>query len=636
MQINQINTTIPKRINKEKNNPNLNNNQSFKGIGSCVDSLSLLVADAIENGGLAVSFTLQDMLGTNLPRPVMGLMRNKKENKGEKNFKFAAKEMVREFTTGPSMFIIPGAMLAAGKKLFGKATEIPMNFIKAMSNIHASNPINEAGKAITQQDFYKNAFTEIIKNAKSETNASESTLQTAKEFAQKLYENKSNKKQLSNTINELSTKFSDIVKGHAQDTAHTDFTKAVMSKNASASFKDTASHIISYADDIVEKAGKQNTDKLNTFIKNISNKKIIGRFAANIAMYAAILSFLQIIPKLYNKAEGKENAGLKGLMKEETLNDSANTDNKNKSNPSFGSSAVNKSINKAAEKLTGKNLLGKLAQAAEFEGYNMSFPLLLGVMIFGIIIPRTNQAKDKYDRTEILRRDISACAIMCFAEKALRKCFSKASEKQSGLVLASKAKGFENQSTAKKIFDYIRPIKGVNTLSTENIIAKYSNIDKYKDGIKGFCEFIEGQGGNLKKVFSLTDDSKNIVQNILSKEGKELATANNATIKQALSNAKNSEEVNKLVKLFADTNNPWVNKAKTLNARFTAFSVLLLVPVTLGFFLPWLNEKLTKKQISEEMSQKEKNTNPITNTLYFIQNQKMNNIFAEMNNFTKK
>ena len=415
MQINRINPGASgntQRNNKAKHN---NTNTSFKGPMVMVDKAALKVADLIENGGLFVSFTLQDMLGTNLPRPLMGLKRNAKENKGEANKSFAAKELVREMLTGPSMFIIPGAMLAAGKKLFGKTTEVPMKFIKSFGDIHGAQPINEAGKAIGKQDFYKNAFTEILKNAKSEPKASQETLETAADFAKRLASSAKDKAAKNETIGKLSDEFITIAKKHAKDAAHTDFTQAAVSQTTSAPFKETVSHMMSYADDIVEKAAKHNTNKLGGYIKKLTNKKVIGRFAANITMYAVVMAFLQIIPRLYNKAEGKENAGLKGLMKEETINDKSldekPKEKKDKSNPSFGSSAS------FVKKLTGNNIIGKMAQGIEFDGCNLSFSLLLGVMGFGILLPRTMQAKDKYDKEEILRRDLVTCTTMCFAEK---------------------------------------------------------------------------------------------------------------------------------------------------------------------------------------------------------------------------
>ena len=145
--------------------------------------------------------------------------------------------------------------------------------------------------------------------------------------------------------------------------------------------------MIAYANDVVPKAAKQETSKISEFVKTTVNNKTIGRTAMNFGMYAAVLGFLQIIPKLYNKAEGVDNAGLKGLMSEETFYDKAlneNVNNKNNEtqngkNPSFGSAA------QLADKITGNGILGKFARGIEFDGPNVSFPLLLGIMGFGII-----------------------------------------------------------------------------------------------------------------------------------------------------------------------------------------------------------------------------------------------------------
>ena len=640
MQVRQVNTVnsqrqLKRNINNNKNtnfNVNINNqkqqNPSFKG---GLDGFCLGLANLIENGGLLVSFTLQDMLGTNLPRPIMGLMRNSKENNGEKNTKFAAKELVREMLTGPSMFLIPMGLLKLGKPVLGETIDVPRAQIKALGDIHAANPLNAAGQTLSKKEFYQNAFTEIIKNAKSEPQATEETIKKAGEFAEKLATSLAkDKKSKSKAIGELADDFVGIAKQHAKDAAHTDFTIAKLSQTTAVPFKDGVKSIVAYADDVVGKVKGQDAGKLSEAIKKVANNKSLVRVGVNVGMYAAVIAFLKIIPKLYNKAEGKGNAGLKGLMKEETLNSSAPEKKENsnvlqaqinKSNPSFGSASS-----------VAKNLGTKALNAFEFEGCNVSFPMLLGLMAIGVIIPRINQAKDKYDREEILRRDLVTCATMCFGEKILQKGFSKANETKSGFVLASKKAGFKNQNVFKKFFDYIRPIKGVKVMSTDQIISKYSGLDKYKDGIKGFCDFISGQGGNLGKVFSISDDAKNIVNGLLQAEGKTIANADNAAITSVLDKAKDSAEVKKLTSLFSKKDNPWVTKARTLNARFTALSVLVLVPAFLGFMLPAINERATKKRINEEKAAAEKQKSDSLKAInpdFFSQSTKTQNIFSD-------
>ena len=640
MQVRQVNTVnsqkqLKRNINNNKNtsfNASINSqkqqNPSFKG---GLDGFCLGLANLIENGGLLVSFTLQDMLGTNLPRPIMGLMRNSKENNGEKNTKFAAKELVREMLTGPSMFLIPMGLLKIGKPVLGETIDVPRAQIKALGDIHAANPLNAAGQTLTKKEFYQNAFTEIIKNAKSEPQATEETIKKAGEFAEKLATSLAkDKKSKSKAIGELADDFVGIAKQHAKDAAHSDFTVAKLSQTTAVPFKDGVKSIMAYADDVVGKVKGQDASKLSEAIKKAANNKSLVRVGVNVGMYAAVIAFLKIIPKLYNKAEGKGNAGLKGLMKEETLNSSAPEKKENsnvlqaqmnKSNPSFGSAGS-----------VAKNLGTKALNAFEFEGCNVSFPMLLGLMAIGVIIPRINQAKDKYDREEILRRDLVTCATMCFGEKILQKGFSKANETKSGFVLASKKAGFKNQNVFKKFFDYIRPIKGVKVMSTDQIISKYSGLDKYKDGIKGFCDFISGQGGNLGKVFSISDDAKNIVNGLLQAEGKTIANADNAAITSVLDKAKDSAEVKKLTGLFSKKDNPWVTKARTLNARFTALSVLVLVPAFLGFMLPAINERATKKRINEEKAAAEKQKSDSLKAInpdFFAQSAKTQNIFSD-------
>ncbi len=641
MQINKVNTIIPKRLNRNQTNKTNDKSTSFKG--ALVDAGCLKVADLIENGGLFVSFTLQDMLGTNLPRPIMGLMRNKKENKGKKNFKFAAKEMVREFTTGPSMFIIPGILLTIGKKVFGKATEVPMKLIKSFGEIHAANPLNEAGAAITNEDFYRNAFTQILKNTKGEAVSSEDTLKCAKDFAKRLAQSVQDNN-VKEKVQELTSEFIIIAKKSADDAAHTDFTRAVISENVSAPFKDTVHFMMSYADDLVAKAAKQKPENIKNYVNKLATNKVLGRFGANILMYAAVMTFLQVIPILYNRAEGKDNAGLKGLMIEETLKNDKTADIKDtpqnaSKSPSFGKSQAHPSFGSnpqaVVNKLTGSGLIGRMANGIEFEGMNVSFPLLLGIMGFGILLPRLKRAKDKYDREEILRRDLITCATMCFAEKGLRKIFSKANEAYSGFVLASKEKGFKDKNLFKRIFDYIRPIKGVNVLSTDKIVSKYSQINSYKDGIQGFCEFIDNQGGNLNKIFSFTKRTKTLLQSLLLKEGIDIEQANNKDITEVLKKYKESKEVSEIISKFAREDNPWVQRAKTLNARFTALSVIVLVPLFLGIFLPWINEKTTKKRVQEEHLKSKVSDNNLSSPNFFEQDKKAQEIFSDMNKFTK-
>ena len=625
MQINSIQSTA----NKVERNKNNNRNHSFKGMGavSVIDTISRGTADAIENGGLAVSFTLQDMLGTNLPRPIMGLMRNKKENQGQTNKKFAAKELVREFLTGPSMFIIPAGMLGIGKKALGKTVDVPMNFIKNFGKLHAEKMPKDS------EQFFSEGFSEMLSNIHMDKSKIKDT---ASDFAKRLNDSVKDKEKLSQVISELGKEFTDIAKQNTVNPAIDNYTVATV-KDASGSFKNVVKYMTSYADDVLPKA--ENLTKKG--ITDLASNKALTRLGMNVAMFGAVLGFLQLIPKLYNKAEGQENAGLKGLMKEETLGNSEKKSNKNAKNPSFGSDPT-----QVVEQLTKKNTLGKFINALEFDGLNMSFPMVGFAMFIGTLVPRIKNAKDKYDREEIIRRDVTACSVLLAGEKMLRKGFSKYNENKSGFVLAEKPKNFADKSKAERVLQYLRPVKGVRIMSTPEIVSKYSGFDNFKNGIADFCDFITGQNGSLSKIFSADKKSAKIVGGLLEENGLSLAKAENEQITKVLTNPENSDAVKKLTSLFFEPKirpneklnslaktlkekniisengkiyqklsqatktelNAWAQKAKTLNDRFTAFSVLLLVPVLLGFALPFINEKATKKKVKEENGLNQSNT----------------------------
>ena len=73
-----------------------------------------------------------------------------------------------------------------------------------------------------------------------------------------------------------------------------------------------------------------------------------------------------------------------------------------------------------------------------------------------------------------------------------------------------------------------------------------------------------------------------------------------------------------------------------MNSKVTALSVLVIVPVFLGFMLPWINEKTTKKRVNEDQHANginNSNKYNIADTSYFNSNNKISSVFADMNKF---
>lgn len=306
--------------------------QNFKG----VDSIVIGTMDAIERGGLFASFVTQDFLGTILPRPIAGLSRNKKENNGKVNTKFALKEATREFITGPSMFLIPMGILAVAKKHIGRALDIPTELTKGLGDIFKNtvdvSKLTDA-KAL-KLDYYKNVFKNILstttnqpveKIAKDAEKMAQQLLdmETQKNtpFFQHLFKNKCAENTVQHTTNSIMKSFTDLNKKHAVDASDDFFNAKIMTKTEgeekiiNSSFKKLLDHISDYANDVVEKTSKESSKGLKSnikdFIENFNYKRINGRFALNLGMAAAVIGFLAMTPKLYNRSN--ENPGLIGL-----------------------------------------------------------------------------------------------------------------------------------------------------------------------------------------------------------------------------------------------------------------------------------------------------------------------------------
>ena len=51
----------------------------------------------------------------------------------------AAEVAIREFVTGPSLFIIPAVTMFLSKKLIGKAMDVPKSTIESLSDIFSNS-----------------------------------------------------------------------------------------------------------------------------------------------------------------------------------------------------------------------------------------------------------------------------------------------------------------------------------------------------------------------------------------------------------------------------------------------------------------------------------------------------------------
>ena len=594
---------------RDKNQTALNrtkvNNPNFTGGFNPINA----TMDAINSGGYIASFFAQDCIGTIIPRIYEGANRNKEET-GQYNWAFAKKEALRELLSGPCMFIIPLGIFTALKRKIGPSVKVPVDRINVYGNkfaefAGANKKLISENPKLARQEFYTDIFRDMLTESTGKEVSKEFIDKEAERFAKRFItaENSKSKgffRKITNKavegskediISEIANKFVNLRKSSLAPTASA-LEATISSKSgakATGSFKAMLSSLTEFTNDAMKTASKNfNLSKefdAEKFVKTFTKKRMGTRILSNFGIYALTVSFMTQVPKLYNMGQ-KENPGLAGL----------DVDKKENSNPNFtGKSQL---LEKTANKVTKTGWLKKLSDKFEFEGASMT-PTQCLILLFGFCLPpRIANAQDKHDRKEIIVRDISSFIAILFAARGLSRVFSRIMGKISGLALNVKPENFKNQSIFKKAHNYVTSGNGIHVLGSEELVAKYSGIDKYKNGINGFFEFIEQNGGDIKKTLKSNKIVKANTEKLI---GKSIKDASAEEIKLAFNKARanNSQELQEIYKVFEKPNNSYVNKAKTLNSTFDFLSTLVIVPA----FMMWLAkfcERMTKKDIENE------------------------------------
>ena len=600
------------------------NQQSFTGSFNPV----VTVMDAIDKGGFAASFIAQDGIGMVAPRIYEGLNRNRqKDENGKKtgplNWEFARREGIREILSGPSAFLIPMGILAVLKKTSGTANNVHVNHIEALGqnfvDYAAKNPEQLKDAAAFKKGYYTQVLENAIHHSTDKSLSGEELKQTAQSFADRLVEvetkraNK-DKKGANKLFTEIVDDYMKLRKSHAAPSSNElDVLIEVAGKDKplGTNFRRLAQSLTDYSGDALEKTNKflaKNANgNLDEYIKKFNLHRAGTRVLSNLGMWAAVVGFYTLIPKLYNMGL-KHDPGLKGLVEEGAQTpednakaqqtDKAENKDKNKDVPFTGGF-----VSKAGETAMKQGGIGKVLKNFEFNGASMSVPAML-TLLFGFCLPpRYVNAKSDKERKEILVRDISSFTAILFGAKALSRGFSDAFAKASGLALNVKPED-HNKNFFNKFKNYFTAGSGVDVLTSEQIVSKYSNIHEYKDGINGFFDFIQENGGDVKKVLNIEKTVKEQSEEVMKKfNGKSIKYATLDEIKEAFKKAKNTEALEKIYTVFSAKDNKFINRAKTFNSAFGFASTLILVPA----FMMWLArycENMTKKAIAKEKEEK--------------------------------
>lgn len=604
-------------------------NPSFQGFNPVVTLM-----DAIDRGGFAASFIAQDGIGMVAPRIKEGLNRGREEDANGKktgplNWDFARKEGVREILSGPSAFLIPAGMLAIIKKYSGTANNVSMDMIRALGKNFeefAGDSANKdalTDKAATKRNFYEKIFRNVLNTSTEGKLSSEEINKLATHYTNKAIEIEGAKKKnafkhligkaVPNSKQDLTQALTDefmlLRKQNVSPSANeivASLTVEGKDKPISLSFKKLLDNMRDFSDDAIDSVNKTLKKDAGTdvkeFIQRFTKKRTGSRFITNLSMYIAVVGFYTIIPKLYNLGL-KGNPALKGTSAQNSQPEEKDkkTDNKNSQPKQTSFQGKEKLFSQTGDAVMNSGWAKKISDKLEFDGPSMSVPAMLALLFGFCLPPRYLQAQDKYDKEEILVRDISSFTAILFGAKALARVFSDGFAKLSGLALNTKPEDHK-KSIWNRLRDYFAPSSGsgVNVLTSEEIISKYTNIDKYPGGINGFFEFLENNGGNIKKVLKLDKDVRANAEKII---GKDLKDATIDEIKNAFKNVKDSDALENIYKIFRNRNNKFINYAKTMNSSFGFLSTIVLVPS----FMIWLArtcERMTKNRIAEENAAK--------------------------------
>ena len=626
MSIKAINSSIGAQQHHKLNDKN-SQHPTFAGSFNPV----VTVMDAIDKGGFAASFIAQDGIGMVAPRIYEGLNRNRQTDENGKktgplNWEFARREGIREILSGPSAFLIPLGILTIIKKASGTANNVHVDHInilgKNFSDFAVKNPTQVKNPAEFKKGYYAQVFENIFNNS---TDKSFNVKEKAQHFADKLVEAETkrvnkDRKGAGKIQSELIEEYMKIRKQFASpssDELGVILKSEEKNKTVNSNIKRIIQSLSDYSGDALAKTNKYISSQsghtaeelakdgsLAKYVKNFNLHRAGTRVLSNFGMWGAVVAFYTLIPKLYNMGL-KHDPGLKGLESEDKADNTVpktkvKDENKKSKDVAFkGNFASGIGSNAVKD-----GFLGKLFNKFEFNGASMSVPGML-TLLFGFCLPpRYINAKSDKEKKEIVVRDVSSFTAILFAAKAMARGFSDAFAKISGLALNVKPED-HNKSILHKVKNYFTAGAGIDVLTSEQITSKYSNIEDYKEGINGFFNFLEENGGDVKKVLNIDKNVKTQAEKIMTDfgGGKSLKDATLEEIHTAFKNAKGSDALENIYTVFKSKDNRFINRAKTFNSAFGFASTLVLVPM----FMMWLArycESMTKKAIAKEKEQK--------------------------------
>lgn len=309
-------SAISSAYTRRNNNINTNNNkaQNFKGGMGLVNFWQW-----VDNGGRALQFTVEDMLGTNFPRSYKGAMAGYKYT-GKVNVPALLQEAIREFLTGPTMCAVPIGILCLAKKLGGETANTHIENIENLSYLMNKTQSGDS------KDFYKRFYSTCVEDMLKKTTNNDVVKKEHIDFLTQQIEDLSaikDKKKVSSALKKIQESFEGITKAAMDDDTFkkADFTAVKYSisdtKTGSANFKNYVSYMTNYAQDFAKKFSDDAQDGINSLnVKSFKNSWIGKRAVIIASMFAITGVCMSIIPKIYTLASGKRNPNASAIYDE--------------------------------------------------------------------------------------------------------------------------------------------------------------------------------------------------------------------------------------------------------------------------------------------------------------------------------
>lgn len=648
MKVRNIETSAHGAV-KSNNNKYLSTKKSDTSFTGVTDGL-IKFWEGVDRGGLAASFTIQDMLGTNIPR-TWAARNVGKEYTGKNNWVAVMENGLREFLTGPSMFVVPGAVLYGSMKYAGKANGVPVQTIKDFSNIISNNidKIDTSSIEKFKETFYSN----VLNKAFTKFDAPSKEIDVADYVARILKMENAPKKGLINNIAGKSMPESreEILQGivntfvkdkKANTKGYPNFLSALITDVTDA--KSAAKHEIPI-DDLIGRMGKYSDDFYNMlkksggelsseFLENFTNKRMGGRFATNIAMGVFTALAMWFIPKIYTI--GKTNPETDPVrQKASELKGEVKQDSTEKKDVNFSGGGISKMMADLGKQVS-PDATGKLSKAAanlESDWINVARPMFYILITCFTLIPRVIESTKRdiesskksggpiqWDETaNNLRRDVTTILTILFAMKGLGAVMAHKASKGSGIVLTNKILP-DNANFMQKFKNFLSPDHGVQVLSKKQNTAQMSSFANMDELMRFFKDTQEKQG-NLYKLLHIDakpqKGSEPLLYNAAKKvfgdviEKKDLSVDDLAKVLADSSDKIDKNALDELLNVLNDTKkNPLLKFGNKINAIFETVS-LAIVTAFLGFGLPKINELIIKrKYLKDNNTLQKKYQNP--------------------------